>query len=74
MRDRYPPDRYIAGRFSRTASIELNRNEVVARDGDSAVVAVDLSETLESGEVRRWVGSWDFVRTDAGWRMADPDF
>jgi hypothetical protein len=74
MRERYPPDEYIDGRFSRTASIVLNRNEVVARDGDAAVVAVDLTETLDDGEVRRWVGSWDLVLTGEGWRMNDPDF
>jgi serine/threonine-protein kinase len=74
MRERYPPDEYIDGRFSRTASIALNRNEVVALKGDAAVVAVDLTETLDDGEVRRWVGSWDLVLTGEGWRMNDPDF
>jgi hypothetical protein len=35
---------------------------------------VDLTEYREDGDVRRWVGSWDLVRTDSGWRMNDPDF
>ena len=76
MRRRYPPDQYIAGRFAPTTRIVLNRNEVVALDEPSgtAVVAVDLTEYRESGTVRRIVGSWDLVRTDAGWRMNDPDF
>jgi hypothetical protein len=24
--------------------------------------------------VRRFAGTWDLVRTSAGWRMNDPDF
>ncbi|MBA2315246.1 MAG: hypothetical protein H0V87_07650 [Chloroflexi bacterium] len=73
MRERYPPATNINGRFAETVRIDLNRNEVVQQDADSAVVAVDLTEFRSSGEVRRYVGSWDLVLTDAGWRMDDPD-
>jgi hypothetical protein len=74
MRRRYPPDGYIDGRFAPTTRIDLHRNEVVAQDGGTAVVAVDLTEYRTNGEVRRWRGSWDVVLTDAGWLLNDPDF
>jgi hypothetical protein len=73
MRQRYPPGENIDGRFSATERIVLNRNEVVSQSGNAAVVAVDLTEYRSGGEVRRYVGSWDLVLTDAGWRLHDPD-
>ena len=77
MRNEYPPNEYIAGRFSRTTRIDLRRNEVVQFDASSgtAVVAVDLVEyrTVEPSP-RRFVGSWDLVLTDDGWRMDEPHF
>jgi hypothetical protein len=74
MRERYPPDEYIDGRFAPTTRIDLNRNEVIQQDADSAIVAVDLTEYRNDGDVRRWIGSWDLVLTGSGWRMNDPDF
>ncbi len=73
MRERYPPGENINGRFADTTRIDVRRNEVVQQDGDSAIVAVDLREFRTNGEVRRYVGSWDMVLTDAGWLMNDPD-
>jgi eukaryotic-like serine/threonine-protein kinase len=76
LRERYPPREYIDGRFAPTESIDLDRNDLIAYDesAGTAVVGVDLTEVRRDGEVRRFVGSWDLVRTDAGWRMSDPDF
>jgi hypothetical protein len=76
MRNRYPPSEYIVNRFSGTTRIVLNRNQVVSlnEQAGTAVVAVDLTEYRTDGSVRRFVGSWDLVRTSAGWRMNDPDF
>ena len=76
MRNRYPPDEYIADRFRATTRIDLNRNQVVSlnEQAGTAVVAVDLTEYRSDGSVRRFAGSWDLVRTSAGWRMNDPDF
>ena len=75
MRNRYPPYEYINGRFSQTERIVVNRNELVAIDGDrgTAVVAVNLTEYRTSGEVRRITGSWDLVRVNGAWLLADPD-
>jgi hypothetical protein len=74
MRERYPPDEYIDGRFAPTSRIDLLRNEVVARDANSAVVAVDLVEYRTDGAVRRFTGSWDLVLVDGQWLLNDPDF
>ena len=77
MRAEYPPDGYIDGRFSRTIRIDLLRNEVLSLDADAgtAVVAVDLVEhrTVEPTP-RRFIGRWDMVLTDDGWRMDEPHF
>jgi hypothetical protein len=73
----YPQDGYIDGRFAPTTRIDLNRNEVVSLNSSAgtAVVAVDLIEYRSSGpSPRRFVGSWDLVLTDAGWRMDEPHF
>lgn len=73
----YPQDGYIDGRFAPTTQIDLNRNEVVALNSSAgtAVVAVDLIEYRSSGpSPRRFIGSWDLVLTDAGWRMDEPHF
>ncbi len=76
MRNRYPPDRNIDGRFAPTTEIVLQRNELVAtdRDSGSATVAVDILEYRGSTAPRRFVGDWDLVRRDGRWLMHDPDF
>jgi hypothetical protein len=72
MRNRYPPASNIDGRFSETTRIVLNRNAVVQQDGDSAYVEIDMTE-YQTDETRRYVGGWDLVLTQNGWRMHDPD-
>ena len=77
MRQRYPPEGNIDGRFAPTTEIELQRNEIVAFDPDvgTATVAVDIIEYRESGpSPRRFVGDWDLVLVDGRWLMSDPDF
>jgi serine/threonine-protein kinase len=77
MRERYPPDGNIDGRFAPTTDIDLVRNEIVAIDpqAGTATVAVDLIEYRESGpSPRRFVGDWDLVLVDGRWLMDDPDF
>jgi hypothetical protein len=77
MRQQYPPDGYIDGRFSRTTRIDLRRNEVVAFDAGAgtAVVAVDLVEdrTVEPSP-RRFIGRWEMILTADGWKMDEPHF
>ncbi|MFL5726261.1 MAG: protein kinase domain-containing protein [Chloroflexota bacterium] len=77
MRERYPPDQYIDGRFAPTTRIDLRRNEVVAynREAGTATVAVDLVEYRSSGpSPRRYIGDWDLVLVNGRWLMNDPDF
>ena len=77
MRREYPPDGYIDGRFAQTTRIDLLRNELIAIDvrAGTAVVAVALVEyrTVEPSP-RRFIGRWDMVLTDDGWRMDEPHF
>jgi serine/threonine-protein kinase len=77
MRERYPPEGNIDGRFAPTTDIDLVRNEIIAIDpqAGTANVAVDLIEYRESGpSPRRFVGDWDLVLVDGSWLMDDPDF
>ena len=77
MRERYPPDEYIDGRFAPTTDIEFRRLEIIAFDPEAgtATVAVDLIEYRESGpSPRRFVGDWDLVLVDGRWLLSDPDF
>jgi hypothetical protein len=77
MRERYPPNEYIDGRFAPTTEIVLRRNEIVAYDlgAGTATVAVDIVEYRESGpSPRRFVGDWDLILVDGRWLMHDPDF
>jgi serine/threonine-protein kinase len=77
MREEFPPRGYIDGRFSRTTRIDIHRAEVVFLDRDAgrAVVEVDLTEhrSVEPSP-RRFVGSWELIRTPQGWLMDEPHF
>jgi eukaryotic-like serine/threonine-protein kinase len=75
MRREYPPEGFIDGRFSRTTRIDLRDNDMIAANSRAAVVGVDLIEyrSVEPSP-RRFVGRWDLVLTDEGWRMDEPHF
>ena len=75
MRRQYPPDGFIDGRFSRTTRIDLRDNDLIAANSRTAVVGVDLIEyrSVEPSP-RRFVGRWEMVLTDEGWRMDEPHF
>jgi hypothetical protein len=77
MRERYPPDEWLIGRFRRTTDIEITRLETLAIDraAGTARVAISLIErrTVEPSP-RRFTGAWDLVRIDGVWRLDDPDF
>jgi eukaryotic-like serine/threonine-protein kinase len=75
MRRQYPPDGYIDGRFSRTTRIDLRGNDLIDATSRAAVVGVDLIEyrSVEPSP-RRFVGRWELVLTDKGWRMDEPHF
>jgi hypothetical protein len=75
MRRQYPPEGFIDGRFSRTTRIDLRDNDLIAANSRAAVVGVDLVEyrSVEPSP-RRFVGRWEMVLTDQGWRMDEPHF
>ena len=72
MRASYPPQTNIWGRFDTTRSIIARSASVTSAGQGSAVVAVDLVETMSNGSVRRWVGTWYLVRSDSGWLLDQP--
>jgi tRNA A-37 threonylcarbamoyl transferase component Bud32 len=73
MRDEYPPDGYIDGRFDDTTRIDIDRIALRDEDDDQAEVFVAITEYLESGERRRFELLWELVVEDGAWRMDDPN-
>jgi hypothetical protein len=74
VRDEYPPDRYIDGRFDATTQIDVSRlriDRMSAARGE-AVVFLDITEYRSAGAARRWIGTWDLVLSAGSWRMDDP--
>ena len=77
MRERYPPEGNIDGRFAPTTRIDINRIRIerMSLSAGTALVSVDLTEYRSSGpSPRRFVGSWELVLSERGWLMNDPNF
>ena len=77
MRERYPPDGYIDGRFAPTTRIDITRLRIerMSLRAGTALVSVALTEYRSSGpSPRRFVGSWELVLSDRGWLMNQPHF
>jgi tRNA A-37 threonylcarbamoyl transferase component Bud32 len=77
MREQYPPEGNIDGRFAPTTRIDIDRlsiERMSLRNG-TAVVSVAITEYRSSGpSPRRFAGTWELVLTDAGWLMDEPHF
>ena len=70
MRQQYPPGEYLYGRFAQAQGITLDHVAVLSQSGDRATVAIDLVErTGSQRQVRRWLGTWEVVRTPGGWLL-----
>ena len=77
MRERYPPDEWLIGRFSRTTRIDVVRLRRTALNSSAgtATVAVSLVEyrSVEPSP-RSFAGSWELVRVNARWLLNEPHF
>jgi eukaryotic-like serine/threonine-protein kinase len=77
MRERYPPDEWLIGRFRRTTRIDITRlvTRSVNPDAGTANVAVSLTEyrTVEPSP-RTFTGSWDLVLINGHWKLDQPHF
>ena len=77
MRERYPPDGYIDGRFAPTTRIDITslRIERMSVSSGTALVSVALTEYRSSGpSPRRFSGTWELVLSGRGWLMNEPHF
>jgi hypothetical protein len=72
MQAQYPPAQYINHRFSATQQIGLRAGQLLGRNGNQAVVYVDVVERI-GGQTRRWVGTWQLVATGSGWLLNQPN-
>lgn len=72
----FPPGENIEGRFSKSSDLRAQRVEALSVDEITgrATVAVDVEETV-GGERRRWIGTWELVRTadGGGWLLNKPN-
>jgi serine/threonine-protein kinase len=72
----YPPGDNIVGRFGQTRRVIVQRAEAVGLDPSAgrATVAVDVLEVLGPPPVtRRYVGTWQLVRSARGWLLDQPN-
>lgn len=72
----YPPAENITRRFSQTRSLTVQRAEIVSFDeaAGRAVVIVQLEEVVGTPPVTHlYGGSWQVVRSPAGWLLDQPD-
>ena len=77
MRERYPPDEWLIGRFSRTTRMDIVRLRQTALNSSAgtATVAVSLVEyrSVEPSP-RSFAGSWELVRVNGRWLLNEPHF
>jgi hypothetical protein len=76
MRQAFPPAANIDGRFDQTHELRLQRVDVVTVNPGQgqATVAVELVEVIGNPPVqRRWTGTWQLIRGEAGWLLDRPD-
>lgn len=72
----YPPGENITRRFSQTRTLTVQRAEIVSFDevAGRAVVIVQLEEVVGTPPVTHlYGGSWQVVRSPAGWLLDQPD-
>ena len=72
MQSAYPPPQYINQRFAYTQQMNLRQAQVVANNGQTATVYIDLIE-IYAGSTRHWVGTWQLVNTSSGWLLNQPN-
>lgn len=72
MQSAYPPPQYINQRFAYTQQMDLRQAQVVAENGQTATVYIDLIE-IYAGSSRHWVGTWQLVETSSGWLLNQPN-
>jgi hypothetical protein len=76
LRALFPPTENIISRFSHTRSMVVEQADLVSLDqaAGRATVAVVLREQLDAPPLeRRYRGTWDLVRSPAGWLLDQPD-
>lgn len=74
MKANFPREGNLDNRWRDTAQVSINQIYVTQQSGSSANVFIDFVETKENGSSRRFVGSWDLVRSGDGWLLDNPNF
>jgi serine/threonine-protein kinase len=75
MQERYPPDEWLIGRFSRTERIDVLRVRRIASTSATATVVVTIREyRTDAASPRTLAGDWDLILVDGRWLLDDPDF
>ena len=74
MRQAYPRQENLDGRFADTADISFDTLFVADQSADAATVQANFTETSDSGSTRRFVGYWRLVRVDGRWLLDEPTY
>lgn len=74
MRETYPREENLDGRFDETAAIAVDELFVASRTAGAATVQANFTETYESGATRQFVGYWELVARDGAWLLDAPHY
>ncbi|MCA1569175.1 MAG: protein kinase [Chloroflexi bacterium] len=74
MKDVYPRQGNLDGRFADTADITFQTLQTVDQTATAATVQANFTETYDSGSSRNFVGFWRLVRVDGRWLLDEPNY
>jgi hypothetical protein len=74
MKNAFPRDDNLDGRFDDTAAITFSQLETVTSDANGAVVQANFVEQYESGATRQFIGYWELVLVDGSWLLDQPHY
>lgn len=74
MKDAYPREGNLDGRFEDTADIAFDTLEVANQSATQATVQANFTETYDGGSSQRFVGYWRLVRVDGRWLLDEPTY
>ena len=74
MKQGFPREENLDGRFDETAAITFNQLRTVAEDAGRAVVQTNFVEEYESGATREFIGYWEVVLVEGQWLLDQPHY
>ncbi|HSK93923.1 MAG TPA: protein kinase [Candidatus Angelobacter sp.] len=74
MKDAYPRQGNLDGRFEDTSSITFTQLEVVDQTTSAATVQANFVERYDGGGSREFIGYWRLIRSGDAWLLDEPNY